>query len=47
MRLSVYNGVKLYMRIRRQCDDIFSMEKIPFCLNHPRDPAAGLKSQKC
>jgi hypothetical protein len=45
MGLGTHSGVQLYMCGRRQCDDSFPEKKIPFCFNHPRDPAVGL-SQK-
>jgi hypothetical protein len=31
---------------RRQCDDTFLKKKMHFCFNYPRDPIAGLRSQK-
>jgi hypothetical protein len=46
MELGVQIGAQLYMRVRRQCDNSFFEKKMPFCFNHPRDPAAGLRSQQ-
>jgi hypothetical protein len=36
----------LYVWKVTQCDDMFPKEKTQLCFNHPRDPTAGLRSQK-
>jgi hypothetical protein len=46
MGLDAFIDAQLYMRSMRQCDDSLSEKKMHFCFNHPRNPNAGLRSQK-
>jgi hypothetical protein len=39
-----YSGAHIYTSGRRRGDDLFPLEKITFCFNHPRDPDADSRS---
>jgi hypothetical protein len=46
MGLDALINAQLYMRSKQQCDDSLLKKKIHFCINHPRNPDTGLRSQK-
>jgi hypothetical protein len=42
----MHNGIQLYMRNKRQCDNLFPQKKMHLCFNNPRDPATESRKRK-